>query len=759
MTGTVFDEYLQLLDNNKTSVLSFNDNTTGNDAQITYTNKTGTNMDVWVRGTSTVAGASGDYNIVVAQTKEERFRDDYELTIKNGESITLNLNTDDFDGYLNLLNKGSVLTGIEGEGYNSLAYSTNTGGTNAQLTYTNTTGSDLTAIVRASNVTNYNDGWAKIGDYQLTATTGYLSTAPLNLASTTGSLTSTDAATGTLGTVTLLNTAGTLATTDSLNNLRSGSYFDDYKLVLGAGATIQVDLTGSAFDEYLQLVNSSKTSVLTFNDDYGSDSRITYTNTNASSQEVYIRATSYASSATGSYNIKAIQTNAVTPGTEKYYDGYEFTINTGETITLNQNSSSFDTYLSLVNKTGGATLAFNDNFSGTDSQITYTNTTGSAITAIARASSALGLTMGDYTFSANMQNVTNAGVSAGVSLVNITPDTLSVYEGRLQSSNIGDFYYSTGTGYTPSANAIFSTDSSKVYFTDNTTYDLYSVNIDGSNSTNLTKGNQDITNIYGYDDSGKLLIAANTAYNYSNSFNVKGLMSLDTTNNTLTEVTNAMGGYHNNINYFDISADGDIIAYKLNASQSGRFSLSDNTELGLYNGLLQTTEYNQTWITPLSTNAAFVSDDGLQVIYTSGTKAYLENTDNSITAKELSIQSSMVNNIKNSLDFEWAHDNSSIAFTSYTSQFNIGLQSNVYTMSAYIMQPDGTGLITFDLTTPNIISQPPKINLTWTPDNSKVIAEMIVGTVDPKVLIYILPLESTAITSSDSATVNINFGW
>jgi len=175
--------------------------------------------------------------------------------------------------------------------------------------------------------------------------------------------------------------------------------------------------------------------------------------------------------------------------------------------------------------------------------------------------------------------------------------------------------------------------------------------------------------------------------------------------------------------------------------------------------LIQTTDYNQTWITPLSTDAAFVSDDGVQVIYTSGTKAYLENTDNSITAKELSIQSTMVNNIKNSLDFEWAHDNSSIAFSSYTSQFNIGLQSNVYTMSAYIMQSDGTGLITFDLTTPNIISQPPKINLTWSPDNSNVIAEMIVGTVDPKVLIYILPLQSTATTSSDSATVNINFGW
>jgi hypothetical protein len=123
----------------------------------------------------------------------------------------------------------------------------------------------------------------------------------------------------------------------------------------------------------------------------------------------------------------------------------------------------------------------------------------------------------------------------------------------------------------------------------------------------------------------------------------------------------------------------------------------------------------------------------------------------------LSIQSTMVSNINNSKDFAWSGDHDQVAFANTTSQFDNALQTNVYNNTVYVINNDGTGLVTLQLIASEPITEVPEINLTWTPDNTQVVAEVIIGTTDPQVLIYVLPLESSLLTSSDTATVNVDF--
>ncbi|NJL97995.1 MAG: hypothetical protein HC924_03810 [Synechococcaceae cyanobacterium SM2_3_2] len=223
---------------------------------------------------------------------------------------------------------------------------------------------------------------------------------------------------------------GSLSTTDASNPTRSGRYKDDYILTgVSTGRTVTVSMT-SSLDTYLQLVNASTGQVIAENDDSsavgGTNSQVVFT---VQSGITYlIRATSYSSGATGSYTLStstsaASPTPAPTPagltlsvpqtrtGTLSSSDGnnptrsgsfaedYRLTgLTVGRSVRLNL-SSSFDTYLQLINASTGAVITFNDDFgTTTNSQITFTPQSG--ISYIARVTSYNSNTTGSYTLSA-----------------------------------------------------------------------------------------------------------------------------------------------------------------------------------------------------------------------------------------------------------------------------------------------------------------------------------------------------------------------
>ncbi|WAL59075.1 S8 family peptidase [Thermocoleostomius sinensis] len=113
-----------------------------------------------------------------------------------------------------------------------------------------------------------------------------------------------DSAPGTNNTV-----YGTLSGTDALNPTRPGAYKDDYVYRSRTTQTVQVSMSSSQFDTYLQIVNASTGQVIAYDDDSGPglNSQLVFTATAGTTY--FIRATSYAARATGAY---ALTTRAST---------------------------------------------------------------------------------------------------------------------------------------------------------------------------------------------------------------------------------------------------------------------------------------------------------------------------------------------------------------------------------------------------------------------------------------------------------------
>ena len=145
----------------------------------------------------------------------------------------------------------------------------------------------------------------------------------------------------------------------------------------------------------MEVINKDTNALISSNDDYnGANSQINYTNNTGAEINAIIRASSYSAGEIGDYTLKATYLNA--PGIS-YIDESEIIIKAGETITINQDSTDFDTKLSLIDKSNSQLLSSNDNYNGSNSQITYTNTTNSDIVATIRAGSAMDSTTGNYT--------------------------------------------------------------------------------------------------------------------------------------------------------------------------------------------------------------------------------------------------------------------------------------------------------------------------------------------------------------------------
>lgn len=173
---------------------------------------------------------------------------------------------------------------------------------------------------------------------------------------------------------------------DPANPIRSGSRFDDFYLRgVTAGQQVTLDLTSEgtdSIDPYLQVINATTGTLVTFDDDGGSgfNSRLTFTA--AANTDYVIRATTFDAGDTGSYTISTgagqltpaaplapgSQTIAGTLSTGDYpnpnrvgrfYDGYLLNTQAGEVISI-EAAGNFDTFLQIVDADTGAILAQDD---------------------------------------------------------------------------------------------------------------------------------------------------------------------------------------------------------------------------------------------------------------------------------------------------------------------------------------------------------------------------------------------------------------
>src|SRR5919199_2970716 len=379
LSSSVFDTYLQVVNAATGVVVAENDNFSGTNSQLDFTTQAG--VDYIVRATSTALGATGAYSlssnngILTSATPISgsqsfsgslvssdpansllpgTYYDGYLLTnLTPGQVVQVNLNSTAFDSYLQIVNAATGAVVAENDNFS---------GTNSQASFTVQTGVDY--IARATSLAS-----AATGAYTLTTSSTYT-----------------------------LN--GTLDSTDPGNPIRTGSFRDDYLLTnLVAGQSVYLSLNSSAFDTYLQVVDAATGAVVAENDNFsGTNSLLGFTT--QAGVGYMVRATSTALGATGAYSLisnNGILTSAtpisgsqtvsgtlvtsdpadpLSPGT--YYDGYLLTnLIAGQVVQVNLNSTTFDSYLQVVNANTGQIVAFNDDANGTlNSQLVFSVESG-----------------------------------------------------------------------------------------------------------------------------------------------------------------------------------------------------------------------------------------------------------------------------------------------------------------------------------------------------------------------------------------------
>jgi hypothetical protein len=175
--------------------------------------------------------------------------------------------------------------------------------------------------------------------------------------------------------------------------LDDGSRLDYYTLDLATASNFRVSMTSTAFNAFLFLADASGEFVAA--DDDGGEGTDAVMHVLAPAGRYFIVANSAVGNVFGSYTVSTSAGGSVTncvgafivPGIATtqalqstdclssgyYYDDYAVVLSAGQTITIQQSSGAFDTYLELYHSSSGALIAADDDGGGgTNSRIVYT---------------------------------------------------------------------------------------------------------------------------------------------------------------------------------------------------------------------------------------------------------------------------------------------------------------------------------------------------------------------------------------------------
>jgi Zn-dependent metalloprotease/murein DD-endopeptidase MepM/ murein hydrolase activator NlpD len=167
---------------------------------------------------------------------------------------------------------------------------------------------------------------------------------------------------------------------------------DRYAFTVSSPTTVTINLSSTAFDTFVCLLNSSN-NYFAWDDNSGggTNSRLIYTNLNTGSY--FIEVSSYTSNASGAYTLSLqpgyppglpislgqtltgnlSSTAPLSSCTGHSADRYAFTLSTQSTVTIKLSSSVFDTYVCLLNSSNYE-IGWDDNSGGgTNSRLVYSN--------------------------------------------------------------------------------------------------------------------------------------------------------------------------------------------------------------------------------------------------------------------------------------------------------------------------------------------------------------------------------------------------
>jgi hypothetical protein len=263
------------------------------------------------------------------------------FTGREGDILTISLNSTDFDTILNLYAPGGELLQVNDDGGE---------GTNSQIDFFRVpAGGEYTVWARSYNA-------SASGAYTLTVTpSGELQLAP----SQGGGLTAQP---------TFPPGSNTIAYGSSINGSLSRGAGIDYRFNANANDVVTIDLVSGAFDAYLELYGPDGR-LITQDDDGGNGLNSRILNRRLSSGTHMIRARSYSNSGSGSFTLTLTlsQSGGSAPSRDRtlgYGDtsnalldmggneDYTFTASTGDVVTIALNSNEFDSYLELYGPDG-----------------------------------------------------------------------------------------------------------------------------------------------------------------------------------------------------------------------------------------------------------------------------------------------------------------------------------------------------------------------------------------------------------------------
>ncbi|MFL6333278.1 MAG: S8 family serine peptidase [Pyrinomonadaceae bacterium] len=296
----------------------------------------------------------------------EHFSDAYTFAGTAGQQVSIQLSSNAFDTLLHLAGPGGAEVASDDDGG---------GGTNSRIpagTGFYMLPADGTYTIQATSFTSNTSGTYTLN---LTAQTpgGCTTPTPISFGQTV---------------------SGTLADNDC--RLTDGSLFDEYSFDGVAGQQVSVSMSASAFDAFLVLFNPDGTTLATNNNGGGgSNSRIPAGGgqiTLPTTGTYTIYANSFAAGATGGYTLTLdgqspgggcpstpVSVGQTVSGTltvadcrlsdGSFFDSYSFSGVAGQEVFVSLRSSTFDTYLLLLNPDGSLLSEDDDGGGGSNSRI------------------------------------------------------------------------------------------------------------------------------------------------------------------------------------------------------------------------------------------------------------------------------------------------------------------------------------------------------------------------------------------------------
>jgi uncharacterized protein (TIGR03437 family) len=428
MNSTVFDTYLRVLDGSGNLLAADDDSGGGTNSLVQRAFAAGTYR---IEATSYSSGIGGAYTLAlsavtaqvlpisVGQTLSGSltassgrsvgcsgcFADLYQFSVTSSQTLNIVLTSSAFDAFLRVLDSAGSTVATDDDG---------AGGSNARIYRT------FAAGTYRIEATSYNSG--KTGAYTLALSTVNVTVSPI-----------------TVGTAaTTVN--GSLSASSGSSVACTGCYANSYGFTLSSAQTVQIDLTSTAFDAYLRVLDSNGVVVAADDDSGGgSNSRI---RRSFAAGTYRIEASSYSTGSTGAFTL-VVQVVSVTVaqiavgqtvnGTLSatsgrsagcagcYADLYQFTVSSAQPLVIGLNSTAFDAYLRVLDA-GGATVATDDDSGGgTNALISRTFAAGIYRVEATSYSSAKA---GAYTLSVA---TLSASAPPPVSITSLSPSSAQAY--------------------------------------------------------------------------------------------------------------------------------------------------------------------------------------------------------------------------------------------------------------------------------------------------------------------------------------------